>query len=549
MIIALAQLNYKVGDIDYNLKKISDTINQAKKEKVELIIFSELAITGYSPVDLLYNKSFVEKSIEKLHELSKLCDDMTVIIGGPSISETSKGKAIFNSAWMLHNGVAKAVAHKTLLPTDGLINEYRYFQPNDNFKVIAINGKRVAITIGEDLWLDKNSEKWRKKNQQNHLSPIQKLSALKPDFIINIDAKQFAYDKIEENNIFILERAKKYQLPIYYVNQVGGNAQLIYDGSSKIISDKGEIIFQMPFFEEKIEIVDNNNLKTISLKDEEEISLIHKALIIGIKDFFKKSGFKKTVLGLSGGLDSALAAALAVEALGSENVFGILMPSQFSTDHSITDAVDLAKNLNISYEIIPIKELFQSFKESLKNIFNNKPEDLTEENIQARIRGTMLMAYSNKFGHILLNTSNKSESAVGYGTLYGDMNGSLSVIGDLYKTKAFELAKYINREKDIIPINTITKPPSAELSENQKDSDSLPDYDILDSILFNFIEKGKTSANIIDEGYDSQLVERIEKLLNNSDFKRFQLPPVLQISSMPLRSNRNYSLVGKTLQS
>ncbi len=547
MIIALAQLNYKVGDLDYNFEKISSAINFAKKEKAELIIFSELAITGYSPMDLLYNKQFIKKSINKLQELSNICDNITAIIGAPSISEISKGKVVYNSAWILNNGEAKAVAHKTLLPTNGLIDEYKYFQPNSDFKITPINGKRVAITIGDDLWLDKQSEDWRNKNQQNHLSPIQKLAALKPDFVINIAAKPFAYDTIEENSTFISDKAKKYQLPIYYINQVGANAQLIYDGSSKIISNEGKVVCQMPSLEEKIEIIKNNNLKNYSIKQESEIALIHDALILGIKDFFNKSGFKKAVLGLSGGLDSALVAALVAEALGNENVFGILMPSIFSTDHSITDAVDLANNLNISYEIIPIKGLFELYKNSLKGLFNEKPEDLTEENIQARIRGTLLMAYSNKFGHILLNTSNKSEAAVGYGTLYGDMNGSLSVIGDLYKTKAFELSRFINKEKEIIPINTITKPPSAELSENQKDSDSLPDYDILDNILFNLIEKEKTSSEIINEGNDSNLVKRVEGLLNRTDFKRFQSPPVLQITSSPLRSNRNFPLVGKII--
>lgn len=544
MIIAIAQLNYKIGDLDYNFSKIITAIEKAINENAELIIFSELAITGYSPLDLLYNESFVNQAIAKINDLSKHCKNITAIIGGPSISKKLKGKSLLNSAWVVNNQGAKVVASKTFLTTYGAINEYRHFQPNDEFNVININGKRLAITIGEDLWDDKQTDNWKEKNQYNHISPIQKLAALKPNYIVNIAALPFAYDKIEERNDLISNKAKNYSTPIIYINQVGGNAQFIYDGSSKIVIDNGETTHQLSPFEEEVRIITNIET-TDKVTASDVISLIHKALILGIQDFFKKAGFKKAVLGLSGGLDSALVAALVAEAIGSKNVHGILMPSVHSTNHSITDAVDLAKNLNISYDIIPIKELFNSFNTSLADIFSDKPANVTEENIQARIRGTILMAYSNKFGHILLNTSNKSEAAVGYGTLYGDMNGSLSVIGDLYKSRAFELSRYINREKEIIPINTITKPPSAELSPNQQDSDSLPDYDILDAILFNHIEKGKSAEELISEGHNSEIVKRALSLLNSSDFKRYQSPPVLHISSNPLRSSREISLIGK----
>lgn len=535
MKVALAQLNYTIGDFEANYIKMREAIEKAEQQKVDLIIFSELSICGYSPLDLLHNTDFVDIAIATVHRLAKHCTITSAIVGGPSIPTQAKGKQLVNSAWLLQNGEALPVAHKTYLPSCNMLNEYRYFQPNTVFNVINFKGKRLAITIGEDLWEDRPSKIPTLQNQMNSLSPIQKLGALKPDVIINIAAQPYAHNKTKPNREFICNKAAQYNLPIYYINQTGANTQLIYEGASMVIASNGEVVHQLKHFEEDIYIIDtNHSTQENNPNHPEEMELIHKALVLGVKDFFRKSNFKKALIGLSGGLDSALVAAITVKALGADNVHGILMPSQYSSDHSITDAEDLAENLDISYETIPIKDLFSEFTKTMSNCFSHSKEDVTEENIQARIRGTILMAYSNKFGHILLNTSNKSESAVGYGTLYGDMNGALSVIGDLYKTKAFDLARYINMGKELIPINTITKPPSAELSPGQMDSDSLPNYELLDTILFNHIENLESAEKLISKGFDESIVNRVLNMVAQNEFKRFQAPPVLQISSNSL---------------
>lgn len=535
MKVALAQLNYTIGDFEANYIKMREAIEKAEQQKVDLIIFSELSICGYSPLDLLHNTDFVDKAIATVHRLAKHCTITSAIVGGPSIPTQAKGKQLVNSAWLLQNGEALPVAHKTFLPSYNLLNEYRYFQPNTVFNVINLKRKRIAITIGEDFWDDRPAENLALQNQMNALSPIQKLAALKPDMIINIAAQPFAHDKTQQNREFICSKAAQYNLPIYYINQTGANTQLIYEGASMVVTPTGEVAHQLKHFEEEVYIFETDqNFQKNSPTHPQEMELIYKALVLGVQDYFRKSNLKKALLGLSGGLDSALVAAITVKALGANNVHGILMPSQYSSDHSLTDAVDLSKNLSISYDTIPIKELFLEFKRAMSSSFSQSKEDVTEENIQARIRGTILMAFSNKFGHILLNTSNKSESAVGYGTLYGDMNGGLSVIGDLYKTKAFELAYYINKEKEIIPTNTITKPPSAELSPGQMDSDSLPNYELLDTILFSHIENNESAEKLISKGFNEPIVRRVLSMVAQSEFKRFQAPPVLQISSTPL---------------
>ena len=544
MKVALAQLNYTIGDFEGNYIKMKEVIEKAELDKVDLVLFSELSICGYSPLDLLYDANFVDKAIATVHRLANHCKVTSALVGGPSIPSNAKGKQQLNSAWLLQNGEAKPVAHKTLLSSCGMMNEYRYFQPNTVFNVINFKGKRLAITIGEDLWDDRVHNHLAQQNQMNYLSPIQKLAALKPHMIINLGAQTFAHDQIELQREFLCKKAAQYKLPIYYINQTGANTQLIYGGGSMVVHPEGEIVCQLKHFEEEVRIVepDLNSLEG-NITPYNEMELIYKALVLGVNDYYKKTGFKKALIGLSGGLDSALVAAITSAALGAENVHGILMPSQYSTDHSITDAVDLAENLGMSYETISIKNIFSEFTDSLSNTFSQRKEDVTEENIQARIRGTLLMAYSNKFGHMLLNTSNKSELAVGYGTLYGDMNGGLSVIGDLYKTKAFGLARYINRATVVIPENTITKPPSAELSPGQMDSDSLPEYELLDRILFSHIEDNQSAEAIISNGAEASIVKRVLKMVNQNDFKRFQAPPILQISSSSLGAGRQIPLV------
>jgi NAD+ synthase (glutamine-hydrolysing) len=377
--------------------------------------------------------------------------------------------------------------------------------------------------------------------------PLEKLKAQSPDYIINLSASPFSFTHPGERREVLATASKKYQCPVIYVNQQGGNTDLVFDGGSMVVNPKGNIVEQLPLFSEDIRIIDLQNLDTENKATPlpSHISMIHEALVSGIHDYFTKSGFSKAVLGLSGGIDSAVTAVLACRALGSENVTGILMPSQYSSDHSISDAIALAKNLGMRYEIIAIKDIYNSFEAGLNPHFEGTKPGIAEENIQARVRGTLLMSWSNKFGNILLNTSNKSEMAVGYGTLYGDMCGAISVLGDVYKTTVYELAQFINANQEVIPVNSIVKPPSAELRENQKDSDSLPEYDLLDSILEKYIEQNKSKDEIISEGYDATIVHRIIALVNNNEYKRYQAPPVIRVTSKAFGPGRRMPLVAK----
>jgi NAD+ synthase (glutamine-hydrolysing) len=546
MNIALAQLNYKIGDFEANAVKIIKAIKEAENKGADLILFSELAVCGYPPLDLLNSGDFVNQTIETIHQIAKECIKIVAIVGGPSINPGTKGKQLYNSAWLLQDGKAIPAVHKTLLPTYDVFDEYRYFQPNEQFTVINLKGKRLAITICEDIWDDRPVEHKFDRNHLYTLSPMQKLAALKPDLVINIAASPFSHHQHAIRQQVICKKAAHYHLPIYYVNQTGANTELIFDGGSMVINAKGEVTHRLEFFKEELFFTNTNEFpKETEQRHPEEIDLIHRALVTGVKDYFSKSGLQRAIVGLSGGLDSAVTAAIAVAALGKENVHGILMPSQYSSDHSITDARDLANNLGISHEIIPIKTIFEQFKTALSKTFMGKDEDVTEENIQARIRGTLVMAYSNKFGNILLNTTNKSEAAVGYGTLYGDMNGGLSVLGDVYKTLVFNLAHFINKEREIIPNNTIVKPPSAELRPDQKDSDSLPEYDILDAILFRYIEQNKSLEEIIADGFDEPTVTKTLKMVNRNEHKRFQAPPILRITTKAFGFGRRIPIVSK----
>jgi NAD+ synthase (glutamine-hydrolysing) len=547
MKLALAQLNFKIADFEANKEKIIRNIDIAAKSEADLVVFSELAICGYPPLDLLTREEFVKKSIAAMDEIAKHCTKTAAIVGGPSINPNSRGKQLFNSAWFLFDGKATPLVHKTLLPTYDIFDEYRYFQPNQTFELLTFKGKRIAITICEDLWDDQPVEAAFSRNQLYTLSPLQKLSTLRPDFVINIAASPFSYHQHAVRRQVISNKAARYHLPIFYVNQVGANTELIFDGGSMVVDQTGKVKHRLKYFKEDLHYVssslDANDTDIVENLDQTES--IYNALVLGLKDYFVKSGLATATIGLSGGIDSAVTAALAVDALGRENVHGLLLPSQHSSDHSITDAVKLAENLNIGYDIIPIKDIYFPFETALAPVFKNRPADVTEENLQARIRGTLLMAYSNKFGHILLNTSNKSEAAVGYGTLYGDMNGGLSVLGDVYKTDVYKLAQYMNRQKEIIPVNTIVKPPSAELRPDQKDSDSLPDYDILDAILFRYIELNRGAEAIIHEGFDKATVEKTIWMVNRNEYKRFQCPPILRVSGKAFGVGRRMPIVAK----
>lgn len=542
MKIAICQLNYKVGDIEGNTSKIIDAYNRAVADGADLALFSELAICGYPPQDLLDYPHFINKCFQALLQLAEITNETAIIVGCPLYSDLEKGKKLYNSAVVLQNGVIKDSFSKTLLPTYNIFDEYRYFEPNDEFRVLEFKGLKIAITVCEDLWdIDEPS--------LYKVSPMAELKKLGPDLIINISGSPFSYKHIENRQELMQQNALKYNLPLFYVNQIGANTDILFDGGSMFINSDGVIAEELEYFEEDYKLVNwqpdmgyqshSHNYKN------DDIALIYNALKMGLVDYFSKSGFKKAILGLSGGLDSAVVTAITADALGSDNLLPILLPSKFSSDHSISDSVALCKNLGMDYNTIAIQETVQSFETLLEPMFKDTKRGVAEENIQARTRGNILMAISNKFGHILLNTTNKSEAAVGYGTLYGDMCGGISVLGDVYKTQVYKLAEYINRNGEIIPQNILDKPPSAELSPNQKDSDSLPDYGLLDKILHLYIESLLGPETIIDLGFDAYIVNRIIKMVDRNEYKRFQVPPILRVSDKAFGIGRQMPVVGK----
>lgn len=545
MKIALAQLNYHIGNFESNTEKIINSIQSAKHKGADLVVFAELAICGYPPRDFLEFDEFISLCQNAAHEISKHCLDIACIVGLPIRNDVLKGKDLFNAAYFIENGQIKAITKKALLPTYDVFDEYRYFEPATSFSCIDFKGKKIALTICEDLWNIND-------NPLYVSNPMDELIKEQPDVMINIAASPFSYTHDDERILVLSGNAKKYNLPLFYVNQIGAQTEIIFDGGSLVFDAEGNVKAEMKYFEEDLQVFDLNEIENVKNKYPQplratDIEQIHDAIILGISDYFKKSGFSKAVLGLSGGIDSAVVCALACKALGAENVMAVLMPSKFSSDHSIKDALDLVENFGCMHEIIPIKDAAEALDHMLAPAFKGLPFNLTEENIQARIRGTIVMAMSNKFGYILLNTSNKSECAVGYGTLYGDMCGAIGVIGDVYKTQVFQLANYINSEKELIPLNTIVKPPSAELRPDQKDSDSLPEYDLLDRILYQHIELKQGSKALIAKGYDEALVQRILKMVNIAEFKRYQTPPILRVSPKAFGMGRRMPIVGKYL--
>lgn len=544
MRIAIAQLNYHIGHFEGNLSKIKATINSAIQEGAELICFGELAVCGYPPRDFLEFDDFIRLCESSIQDLLPLSQQIAIVVGTPVRNPVIEGKDLFNAALFLADGKIMHTHHKALLPTYDIFDEYRYFEPGKDFGVVEWKGKRIALTVCEDIWNVGNE------NPLYTISPMDEMMPLKPDFILNLSASPFHYNQAAQRKHVLEANVARYGLPMFYVNHAGAQTEIIFDGGSLVMSPDGSIYDELPYFEEAVRYY---NLEDVAQGDgpgaqkAEKTALIHDALVLGIRDYFRKLGLSKAILGLSGGIDSALTAALAAEALGSQNVTGLMMPSRFSSEHSVEDARQLAENLGMPYHIIPIESAYQSMLGLTEPHFEGRPFDVTEENLQARIRGMTLMAFSNKFGPILLNTSNKSEMAVGYGTLYGDLCGGLSVLGDLYKTEVYQVAGYINRYKEIIPHNSITKPPSAELRPDQKDSDSLPDYDILDEILYLYIEKLNGPREIIEKGHDPNLVARILKMVNRNEFKRYQTAPVLRISPKAFGMGRRMPIVGKYL--
>jgi len=549
MLIGLAQQNYHIGNFGHNKSEIIKAIEIAKTKKADLLIFPELSVTGYPPMDLLEREEFIVKCYATIEEIAKYCDTIAALVGGPVKNPAREGKNLFNTAFFLFEGEIRKEIHKSLLPTYDIFDEYRYFEPNEEFEVVSFKGKNLAITICEDLWDQQEFEIDFGKRTLYVVSPMEELAKQHPDLIINIAASPYSYYREETKKQIFTGKARAYHLPVFNVNQVAAQTELIFEGGSLVINPSGEIVDQFPFFKEELrfynldEVV--NGKKITKQVPVPKIQNIHNALVFGIREYFKKMNFFKATLGLSGGIDSAVTLVLAAEALGPENLKVLLLPSRYSSDHSVTDSIELAKNLGVSYQKISIEPIFDSYKKALEPLFKGLPEDVTEENIQARIRSVLLMALSNKQGYILLNTSNKSEAAVGYTTLYGDMSGGLSVLGDVYKTDVYRLAAYINRAKEIIPHSVINKPPSAELRPGQKDADTLPDYTWLDQVLYQYIELQRPVKKIIAGGFDNKLVEKTVEMINANEYKRFQAPPVLRISSKAFGSGRRMPLVAR----
>lgn len=545
MKIALAQINYHIGNFESNTKKIIAAIADARQKGADLVVFAELAVCGYPPRDFLEFTEFIELCDQSIAEIARACTDIACIIGAPTKNPRIEGKDLFNSAYFIENGKIAKVVNKALLPTYDVFDEYRYFEPSMEFSCVSFKGKKLAITICEDLWNIND-------NPLYISAPMDELIKENPDLMINIAASPFSYNHDDNRYKILSDNCKKYHLPMLYVNQVGSQTEIIFDGGSLVFDENGQMLDQLNYFKEDLRVYELEDGKIIGHEIKEhnpvsDIEQIYQALILGIRDYFHKSGFSKAVLGLSGGIDSALVCALAAEALGPENVMAVLMPSKYSTGHSVQDALDLVTNLGCKHEIIAIKDAADAFDSMLAPVFKDLPFNVTEENIQARCRAIIVMAFSNKFGYILLNTSNKSECAVGYGTLYGDMAGAIGVLGDVYKTQVYQLSNYINREREIIPQNSIVKPPSAELRPDQKDSDSLPDYDVLDNLLYQYIELKKSSRDIIAQGFDEQLVRKVIAMVNKAEFKRYQTPPILRVSPKAFGMGRRMPIVGKYL--
>lgn len=556
MKIVIAQQNYIIGDFKYNVAKIIQEIEQAKSHAADLIVFSELAICGYPPRDFLEFEDFILKCEAAIQKIVDISEGIAVLVGAPSRNPIPEGKDLFNSAYFIENKEVKQIVNKTLLPNYDIFDEYRYFEPAFDWNVIQYKGVKIAVTICEDIW-DMEA------NPMYRFSPMDKLIEQAPDLMINLSASPFDYTHAEDRHWVVNANCVKYNLPMIYCNTVGSQTEIVFDGGSLVADKEGNIIYELPYFEEASQLIEWDvefGFKDATIRYAQEvipksplnpthfdellnIDRIYTALVIGIKEYFSKMGFKKAIVASSGGIDSAVVLALAVAALGKENVHALLMPSQFSTGHSVDDAVQLSKNLDNKYDIVPIKDTFDRFEASLQSIFEGTIFDVTEENIQARIRGTMVMALANKFNYILLNTSNKSELSTGYGTLYGDMAGGLAVLGDLYKRQVFALAHYINKDSEIIPVHIINKPPSAELRPDQKDSDSLPDYTILDPVIYQYVEQRKGVQEIVALGFEEALVVRVLRMINRNEYKRNQFCPIIRVSPKSYGIGRRLPIV------
>ena len=535
MKIAIAQINPTIGDLTGNAQQILTAAEQAAQQGVRLLLTPELSLCGYPPRDLLLDPSFVEAMATTLQNLARdLPPELAVLVGCVEPNQRSLsfgGKSLFNSIALLELGEVQQIFHKRLLPTYDVFDEYRYFEPGVVSNSFTLENIRIGVTICEDLWNDE--EFWGRRSYA--VDPIADLTQLGVDLLVNLSASPYHVRKQQLREAMLRHAAVRYRQPILYANQVAANDDLIFDGSSVGFNRAGELVCRARAFETDLMVVEfDEQARDLQLGFVapmlDEDAEIWQALVLGVRDYTRKCGFSKVVIGLSGGVDSALVAAIATVALGQENVLGVLMPSPYSSEHSIQDALLLAKNLGIQTQTLPIGELMQGYDETLAQMFAGTQFGLAEENIQSRIRGNLLMAIANKFGFLLLSTGNKSEMAVGYCTLYGDMNGGLAVIADVPKTRVYSLCRWLNRNDEIIPTNILTKPPSAELKPGQVDQDSLPPYEILDDILQRLIHNHQSAAQIVAAGYAPNVVDRVVQLVARAEFKRRQAPPGLKIT-------------------
>lgn len=540
MKICLIQINPIIGNIQYNFERIEHFVKEAESLNADLVIFPELSLLGYPPLDLLEKRSFIDEVLDYNERIIQLSKKVGIIFGTVVRIEDKIGTNLFNAAIFSVNGKVHSIHKKSLLPNYDVFDEVRYFETSSERHITKFKDYNFGITICEDAWNDKDF--WH--HRMYTLDPVEELVKLGADFIVNISASPFTISKEKIRTEMFSQIARKHKRYVFYVNQVGANTDLIFDGGAKVFDRNGNLILASNRYKEELVLFDSEkNYKPIEYIFPSEVEDIYNALVLGIRDYVLKTGFKKVVLGLSGGIDSALVTVLASKAIGPENVLCVMMPSQFSSEGSITHSQKLINNLGVKSTIIPIEKLFNEFKEALKNEFNGLDEDVTEENLQARIRGILLMALSNKFGFLLLATGNKSELATGYSTLYGDMCGGLAPISDLYKTRVYELARFINKQKEIIPVEIINKIPSAELSPNQTDQDTLPPYEILDKILFYYIEESKEIKEIVALGFDENLVSKVLKMVDRAEYKRKQAPPGLKITKKAFGIGRRFPIV------
>jgi NAD+ synthase (glutamine-hydrolysing) len=565
MKIFLAQQNYHIGNFEANTAKMIEGIERGRAAGADLVLFPELSVCGYPPRDFLEFEDFISQCDEAIDKVRAHTDGIGVLIGSPARNPQREGKDLFNAAFLLADGEVRGVVHKTLLPTYDVFDENRYFESAFNWGCLEFRGKKLAVTICEDIWNLGDNPLYR-------LTPMEMLIREQPEVILNLSASPYNYSADTVRRSIVEAHAVKYGLPMLYCNTVGAQTDVVFDGGSLVYDCNGLLVKEMAYFSEDYALFDLEELSVKRegpavahkyyyspaevgrdtdtlhfLMDEKNIQEIHGALLLGIRDYFGKMGFRQATLGASGGIDSAVVQALAVEALGADAVHVLLMPSEFSSDHSIADAEKLSRNLGNRYDIVPIKPAYDAMLQTLKPQFGDLPFNVAEENLQSRIRGNLLMGLANKFGYILLNTSNKSELATGYGTLYGDMAGGLSVLGDLYKTQVYALAHYLNRNGEVIPESILTKAPSAELRPNQKDSDSLPDYPLLDRVLYQYIELRQGPREIIAQGFDAALVNRILRLVNMNEYKRNQFCPILRVSTKAFGTGRRLPIVAKYL--